>query len=490
MTKNNPTGPNAQPGEGFYLKLLRGFAETGVIPDVEIHAGDALTCYLVETMLDPKIKEQINGNAIAARIFVDTMMKFVNLCLGKAGFEYQRAQSDFKEVASARAWSLEKRHAGWKALVQTLEGKYGNGLKMATAQIGIPALRDIKNDTQWEHVLDQMETAIQMELEQKKQDLIAERCEQQNRWMETNLKGGTDYARKHAISTESFCQTWALMGGQWNESDFERLHAMALLQNKYKELERITDLMGRVHDKEGKLRIGFSDGKSGKMEHASKSDITGISMGRDLGALLPLELAMLIDRETENMFMHKYMTNSLQVFGYQSQSVNQARSLHTQPARPLGPMIVCADMSGSMMGEPGRISLSLVMKLAEMCEQQGRNCYLIAFSVLAQPIEILRERSQLLRFFKTPVNGGTDARKMLDKTFQILHSHPTYIGADVLWISDFRIPMAPTSYLQQMNECRQSGTRFYGLKLGIAPNHWSSYFDEIREIQDVKMSVR
>lgn len=80
------------------------------------------------------------------------------------------------------------------------------------------------------------------------------------------------------------------------------------------------------------------------------------------------------------------------------------------------------------------------------------------------------------------MNGGTDARKMLERTFQLLESDPRYQNADVLWITDFLIPLPDKSQLQRLQQYRKSGTRFYGFQIGIEPTEWDKYMDKIYKI--------
>ena len=247
--------------------------------------------------------------------------------------------------------------------------------------------------------------------------------------------------------------------------------------------------MGRVADATGRLRQRAGEGHTEQMQHAAQCDIAGVNQGHDLGALLPNELAQWLDPTLEDIFLRKYLTSQLQTFDYQSRSLASGRSLHPQPASVKGPMIVCVDRSGSMMGEPGQIALSLMMQLAELCQQQKRPCYLIAFAVRAQPIDVMRDRTQLLRFFSTRPAGDTDARAMLQSTFSLLDNHPEHAASDVLWVTDFRIPAVPNALLREMERRRQQGTHFFGLQIGIAENNWRERFDEMFSITDVKMPI-
>ena len=78
--------------------------------------------------------------------------------------------------------------------------------------------------------------------------------------------------------------------------------------------------------------------------------------------------------------------------------------------------------------------------------------------------------------------GDTDATRMLQAIFQLLQSKKEYMNADVLWISDFKIPLSVPELTDKMLEYRKVDTHFYGLQLGIAENEWSPFFDRIYRI--------
>ena len=143
---------------------------------------------------------------------------------------------------------------------------------------------------------------------------------------------------------------------------------------------------------------------------------------------------------------------------------------------------VCLDTSGSMVGKPEKIAYSLLIKILEIADRQRRDCFLIAFSVSINPIDVRRERARLLEFFSTTSCGDTDATRMLQAIFRLLQSKKEYMNADVLWISDFKIPLSVPELTDKMLEYRKVDTHFYGLQLGIAENEWSPFFDRIYRI--------
>ena len=86
------------------------------------------------------------------------------------------------------------------------------------------------------------------------------------------------------------------------------------------------------------------------------------------------------------------------------------------------------------------------------------------------------------------IGGGTSAKKMMKQMFDLLDNDGLhYVNADVLWITDFLIPDPPQSLLNQFKEYRETGTRFYGIRIirddDKAENTWKEYFNEIYTIK-------
>ena len=68
---------------------------------------------------------------------------------------------------------------------------------------------------------------------------------------------------------------------------------------------------------------------------------------------------------------------------------------------------------------------------------------------------------------------------MLEATFRLLRGSREYMNADVLWVSDFKIPHSSPVLMEKIRECREAGTHFYGLQIGITDNEWTPFFDRI-----------
>lgn len=471
--------------KGFYSRMLHAFVSTSSIPDTMLYADDPLTHYLVQTMKDDDIRKQVLSDEVSSRIFIDSMMQLVCVYLQKANYHAQRCAHEQRQIEEVSQWSLEKRRDSWQVLLQQIDKRYASqGFDARFYQHELVKPRGYVDNALWQTLLNDWQYHLETLIAQNNQVFLEKRSSLQSLLLRNNLQSAPVYIRQHGISKDNFFQSWALMGGRWNAHEYERLQSIVALQKKYPVLNQVAKRMGRIADELGRQSVGYTSGKTEQMEHASHSDITGVTLGSDLGSLLPLEVIQFSDEDMEDLFFQKYVSNRLQTFSYQSASLHAARSLDQRRARPHGPMVVCMDTSGSMDGLPFQIALSLMMNLAEMCEKEKRSCELIAFSVFAKPIDVMDDRTKLLQFFTSRATGDTDARRMLGSLFDLFSNNQRYAGADVLWITDFRIPLADSCYLAKMESMRKEGTHFYGLQIGIAENHWISHFDEMFHIYD------
>lgn len=465
----------------FYTRLLDHYLKTGEF--LETGSTEPLYAYLRTVMENPVIKVQVMSDEVCARVFYDTLSQFIQQNLNREKYNFQRKQSEEKSRQLITQWTHDRKRDGWQALVEELDSKYGNyGFNAPFYRQAFGRDGKADDDMLWEKLAEDWEEAIQLQLEEARENEIENLRESLERRISSNLKNIPTYIEKNRIEKDEFMQAWGMMNGLWNTSDFERIRKIVRIQKDFPQITEVANVMGRIANDDGKERIRLTEGDADRLEHASRCDIAGITISNDLNSLLPIEIAYCSDCELERIFIDKYLTRKLQTFRYQSENTQPARRLQTRPAQRKGPMIVCLDTSGSMTGMPERVAHSTLIKLLEIADRQKRDCFLIAFSVSIQPIDVRKERANLLSFFSRTACGDTDAGRMMQKTFELLQTGTNYLNADVLWISDFRIPLSSDSLLHQLQEARQHGTRFYGLQTGIAENEWQPYFDRIWRI--------
>ena len=217
-------------------------------------------------------------------------------------------------------------------------------------------------------------------------------------------------------------------------------------------------------------QIGRSGGTShevtGKFQSASRSDISGITIGNDLNCLLPSELALLGAKSTENLFYQRYVQNRLQLFSSASHSFEVANDKS-------GPIYICVDTSGSMNGEPEVTAKTLALAVAIVAQGDRRPICMINYShnlsffILT---DLQRQRQKFLSFLSHSYSGDNDENRLFDFIFKKMPDNPRYRrfassfeGADILVISDFEWSHIYDKNKKLIVEARMDGMKFYGL---------------------------
>ena len=495
--------PHLQPGN--YIHLIRKFVDKGDVLGIETDVPDVkrdpILEYLSDIMNNPLIQAKVLSSRLAGQIFYETVGRFVLECLHQTQFANQRVSGERGQMEKMREWAMQKKRDSWQSLVNSIADKHeedGFDIDFLKKRFQYDGWKDPENweilKHEWGSALDRNVLNKTKEHLEKKKSLVAKSLQQK---LEHAKK-----LRNEGVSEEQALQAWNMMESQWTETEFEKKLNIVRIQNQYPEIGDVVKRMGRIADADGKDRLAVQTGRSMQLSHSSGSDIEGISTGRDINALMPMEWAQYTDTDMEKLFLHKYMTSKLQVFHYKSEIAKPARRLRSERASRRGPMIVCVDSSASMSGVPQKIEASLLAKLEQTAETLNRDCFLIDFSIGIHPIELrsrrqkksmermgMREEDQdnFAKGFSLFIGGGTDAQKMLNLTFALLDNNDDrYMNADVLWITDFLIPRTDKDLMQRFKEYQKTGTKFYGFKIGDGKSDWEQYFDKVYEIHYVQ----
>lgn len=237
-------------------------------------------------------------------------------------------------------------------------------------------------------------------------------------------------------------------------------------------------------------QIGRSGGTShefiGKFQSASRSDISGITIGNDLNCLLPSELALLGAKSTENLFYQRYVQNRLQLFSSASRSFEVANDKS-------GPIYICVDTSGSMKGSPEVTAKTLALAVAIVAQRDRRPICMINYShnlsffILTN---LHRQRKKFLAFLSHSYDGGNDENKLFYFIFKKLPSIPKYKifadafkGADILIISDYIWSYISNENMELIQKARSEGMKFYGLGIDVR-EHQLDMLDDPKKHDD------
>jgi uncharacterized protein with von Willebrand factor type A (vWA) domain len=206
------------------------------------------------------------------------------------------------------------------------------------------------------------------------------------------------------------------------------------------------------------------------VEALGRSEIEGVSLGANVESLIPGERALLADADTELVFSKRFADNELLSFDY----LSRREVLHTDRrfelrtrTRPLerGPIVACVDTSGSMTGTPEQVAKALTLALSKIAAEGSRPCYLIAFSTRIRTFELsdLSALPELSEFLGYSFHGGTDLRPALSESLSALETE-RYERADVLVVSDFRVPKLFDRHIDRMKQAqRELGALFHSV---------------------------
>ena len=374
-----------------YLTMLERFVTNGDVFEFETNVQmdfprainyDPILLYLQRLMKDPLIQSRVLGSRLAGKVFYEVVGRFVLECLHDQKFINQMAIGEQTQMEKMMEWSMQKKQDTWQSLLQQLGEKY----KEDEFDLDFMKRRFKNNGWQRPENWERLKREWQGALDEKARQQASKKVESKGGGIpghfEQMLSQLENRMRSDGATEEQLLQAWEMMDGSWTESEFEKHLSIVQIQNRYPEIGDVAKRMGRLPDEEGRARLTVQTGVSHRLEHSSGSDIEGVTIGRDLNALMPFELAQYSDAER------------LQVFRYKSEISKPSRRLRSERASRRGPMIVCVDSSASMYGVPQRIEASLLSKLEETAERLNRDCFLIDFSVGIRPIELRSRRKK------------------------------------------------------------------------------------------------
>lgn len=491
-----------------YLKMVELFVTSGEVPDGKefllspdrpwLNDDDPLLNYLIGLMKDPAVQAKVIGSKAAGKLFFSTVGRFIVDCLHATEFESKRTWTEFRESQEIANPNDSGHRRQWEQIVKEVAERHReDGFDEPFFRHLFSAEGGEDRQENWEKLQHDWQEAIFNQLRSKEERWIRQKQQQVPRQLDTAFRQMKDLAEKYDTSPEATAQALDMMEGTWSETEFERHLQVIKLRDRYPMLDEIIKKMGRQADDAGTDRLTSAAGTQSMMEHSAGSDIEGITIGNDVNALLPSEWAQCADAQMERLFVYKYLTHHLQVFHSRSNISKPVRHLNFSPARRIGPVVICVDTSASMKGLPERVERLLVEQLTATVQEEQRDCFFIDFSVSVTPIDLKARRyNRLLGSLglsekemphKEPVlpflNRGTSALNMLETLFLLL-DQGNYVNADVLWITDFDIPMEPTALARKMTDYQRTGTRFYGLKIAdgdvkSAISPWEQYFNKV-----------
>jgi uncharacterized protein with von Willebrand factor type A (vWA) domain len=281
--------------------------------------------------------------------------------------------------------------------------------------------------------------------------------------------------------TEFLGRLWDMSKGNWQRVNFDVLQKYSELLKRDKSLQQLAEMLGRMQQAEKEYEeeefTNIQIKTEWKTEHASKEDLIGVHESDDLNSLLPSEVALLSDEDTEWLFYKKFVEKKLQTFEYLSRLLAYKEEDFQDKRRKekedkKGPFIICVDTSGSMHGTPETIAKVLCFAILKIAIRNNRKCYLISFSTGIQTLDLTDLKNSLdkiVNFLCMSFHGGTDAIPAVREALRMLATED-YKKADVIMISDFIMSGFDPQTKQQILQAKENKTKFHSLVIGSSQN--------------------
>lgn len=274
---------------------------------------------------------------------------------------------------------------------------------------------------------------------------------------------------------------WDMSVGNWHNVNFSLLEKYAQILKDKKEIQELAELLGKYRKAEAELEEEEFENieivSKFRIEHSGKSELIGITESDDLNNLLPTELALFSDLETESIFYKRFAEKKLQTFQYinkendfEKKSITDNRQKEIEKDK--GPFIIAVDTSGSMHGEPEFLAKVIAFAITRIAISEKRKAFLISFSTGIETFELTDIQNSLVKlidFLQMSFHGGTDVSEAVLEALKQLETG-SYEKADLLIISDGIFGNLNNSTLKSIEELKKKGNKFNSLMIGNSYN--------------------
>ncbi|OEJ14238.1 VWA domain-containing protein [Brachyspira hampsonii] len=271
---------------------------------------------------------------------------------------------------------------------------------------------------------------------------------------------------------------WDFRVGELEEEDISLLKRWVDFINEHKDIEIICDSIGRRIDIEKSLRnVEFKNTYSNTNKKiSSKEEIVGIYFAKDIENVIPEELSLLCNEESEKLFKLKYIENRLMCFDKSAYVFNDDMEhlVRAGYKEGKGDMIICIDTSGSMKGINEYIAKAAMFKMVMQALSENRNAYLINFSTEIYTCKFTKENGieDLIKFLKLSYHGGSDIYKALYEANRMMNTS-SFRNADVLVLSDFIMEDMPNNLVTMCSRQKNNGNKYFAVSIGKFPFGYS-----------------
>lgn len=206
----------------------------------------------------------------------------------------------------------------------------------------------------------------------------------------------------------------------------------------------------------------------------------GVERSGEVSRMLPSEAALLGHPVLKRLWHARRAERGLMSYRVEGTELDRAqieeegteRTQRPKAQNARGPILVCIDTSGSMMGLPEQVAKALVLEAMRVAHQEKRALYLYLFSgpgqVAERELSLSREGlAQLMGLLALSFHGGTDVVEPLSRAARRL-TDARWSRADILLVSDGEFPV-PSQIEALLTQARKHQClRVHGVQIGAS----------------------
>lgn len=272
-----------------------------------------------------------------------------------------------------------------------------------------------------------------------------------------------------------------LSRGLWQETGWEVMEDLRKKLEGLKELRDLVRKLGRGGGR-GPLRRGPRQrAQRGASPGVVRSpteplETRGLTRSDDLSRMLPSEAALLATGQRAARLLHfarraERTLLSYERVGWADEPAVMLEGTEVRPCEESGPIILCLDTSGSMMGARETVAKALALECLRQARAQNRGCYLYSFSG-PQDCEELELKvtadsmRKLLQFLARSFRGGTDVDEPFIRALQRLRTD-YWNNADILLVTDGEIRPPDENLVKELDVAKEElGLRVHSMLVG------------------------
>lgn len=277
-----------------------------------------------------------------------------------------------------------------------------------------------------------------------------------------------------------------LSKGLWQVTGWEEMEKLRKKLQDLKELRDIVRSLGRGSGRGPLKRAPRQRERNRFPEGLTRSPMepeqtSGLTRSDDISRVLPAELQLLAMKDSaaaRRLHFARRAERTLATYervGWAETPAVTVEGFETRPAAECGPIIVCLDTSGSMMGARETVAKCMTLECARQARTTNRPCFLYAFSGPGDCMELelkvsAKGLSDLLAFLEGSFHGGTDVDEPFERALTRLDTEE-WENADILLVTDGEIKPMQEDLLEALNERKaERGLKVHGLVVGEQGN--------------------